>query len=250
MSRLSGLFYAATDLLSGMWTAVWVERCPVCSDRPHNESGNYFCGRCLDSFRKPGPEQCTYCGLPLPESRGEDPACGTCRSEKPRFEKARSAGVYEGALAHAIKTFKFQYMRRMAPALAHLAEMTWDRDFGDENVDGILPVPLHPSRLSERGFNQSADIGRHIALHGGVPFLHGVLVRTRPTQEQAGLTLAQRRENVRGAFKVFKASKINGKTLLLIDDVMTTGATVNECARILIKAGAKRVLVLTVARAV
>ena len=117
-------------------------------------------------------------------------------------------------------------------------------------TDWLIPVPLHPTRKRERGFNQSGEMARHLSHIVGVPVAQHWLLRTRPTKVQAGLTRRERRQNVSGAFALSEQADVHGKAVLVIDDVFTTGATLNECARILRQSGAARVAVLTVARVI
>lgn len=183
-----------------------------------------------------------------------EPRCGLCRRLDPPFARAASYGSYDGGLRELVHLLKYEQVRPAASVLGRmLAEAIADLEpfFGDGTVL-VLPVPLHPEKLRQRGFNQSELIARtalklrpaedRLALNAGV------LARLRPTQSQIGLTRRQRRENLRGAFAVVKPDKIAGREILLVDDVFTTGTTVSECARILRRAGASKVWVATVAR--
>jgi ComF family protein len=126
------------------------------------------------------------------------------------------------------------------------ANQAW---LADLKVDAILPVPLHRLRLAERGFNQAVDLARPLARVRGVPLLYNALDRVRHTAPQFGLSVPQRRENIRGAFQVPRPHRVKGRRILLVDDIITTGATVAECAKVLKKAGAAQVAVLALARA-
>jgi ComF family protein len=152
-------------------------------------------------------------------------------------------------MAEAISRFKYQGASRLAKPLgAFLAEYK-DPEFPFADFELILSVPLHPRRLRQRGFNQSLLLARRVNRMHSIPLDFTALQRTRHTEPQTQLSGPERRENIRGAFEVRRPEGIVEKHILLIDDVFTTGATVQECSRVLLKAGAKRVDVLTLARA-
>ena len=123
-------------------------------------------------------------------------------------------------------------------------------DLRDDGIDLLIPVPLHPRRLRERGFNQSLLLARHLSRRLGLPCEAEVLVKVKDTPSQTSLSPAERQRAVRGAFEVMKGERIREKRVLLVDDVFTTGATVNEASRVLLRAGAEEVLVITLARSV
>jgi ComF family protein len=201
---------------------------------------------------------CGICGerLASPYAVSEGVArCGACQRLEPLFAKAVAYGSYEGGLRELIHLLKYEQVR---PAAGVLGRMLGEAVGTVSALLGqvqplVVPVPLHAAKLRQRGFNQSELIAR-AALKSppliGVswPLHSGVLERSRPTESQTGLTRHQRRENIRGAFKVNDADTIAGRTILLVDDVFTTGTTVSECARVLRKAGAVQVWVATVAR--
>ena len=169
---------------------------------------------------------------------------------EPIYDLARAGGLYRNAMITAIHRLKYQERVHLAKDLAKWALNQWERPGFLPKVDMIIPVPLHPRRLKERGFNQSQLLGRVLAKKLNIPCDPFVLIRTVDTPPQVGLSEKERRENVRGAFAVSpgRHSRLEGKALLVLDDVMTTGATVEECARTLKSAGAEKVYVLTMAR--
>jgi ComF family protein len=178
--------------------------------------------------------------MPFASEYGQ--VCGQCLKKDPPFSKVLNYGLYEGALSAAINHLKFYGVKRLARPLAGLL-CTFDLP----GLDGIVPVPLSISRLRERGFNQSLLVARVMSRKFHIPLLMDNLMKTRETPPQIGLSAKERLLNLKNAFGV--EGNINGFRLLLVDDVMTTGATVTECSKVLIKAGAKEVTVLTLARA-
>jgi len=180
--------------------------------------------------------------------------CGLCRRLEPPYVKATAYGSYDGGLRELIHLLKYSQVRPAANVLGRmLAEAIEDIQpllAGSEVL--VVPVPLHARKLRQRGFNQSELIAR-AALKLKPAALRfqlgaGLLERRRETKSQIGLSRHQRRENIRGAFVVVKPDELNGREVLVVDDVFTTGTTVSECARILRRAGASRVFVATVAR--
>jgi ComF family protein len=168
--------------------------------------------------------------------------CWQCVKKAPPFSKVMNYGLYEGALADAINHLKFHGLKRLARPLGRLL-----LSFDLPGIDCIIPVPLSIKRLRERGFNQSLLIAKVISEEIKVPLMMDVLLKRKETPPQTSLTAKERLSNLKKAFVV--KGNIQGLSLLLVDDVMTTGATVTECSKMLIKAGAKEVIVLTLARA-
>lgn len=165
-----------------------------------------------------------------------------CRSGARGFDEAYCYGAYAGTLRKLIHLFKYSGMRRLARPLG---DLLWDALPRDRQFDAVTAVPLHWRRRWQRGFNQSELLGKEIARRRGIPVMR-VLRRASATRAQAGLSNAQRRENVAGAFRARR--RVNGLRMLLVDDVMTTGATAGACARALKKAGARSVSLLALAR--
>lgn len=194
------------------------------------------------------PPWCAICGLPFPYDPGDGVVCGPCAARAPRYDRARSALVYDEASRKLVLSFKHGGRR---DALAHFAG--WMARAAEETeVDVIAPVPLHYLRLVKRRYNQAAILGRAVAERLGLPFDAHLLMRRRRTETQAGKSGRGRRRNVAGAFAVPEKAKarLSGARVLLVDDVMTTGATLEACARALKRAGAVRVEALTLARVV
>lgn len=195
-----------------------------------------------------GPDYCTRCGAPQGAGVGVIRECVSCRDVRDGFgtREIVAAGRYAGVLEDMCLALKFGGAREVArPLAAWLAPLLIERGVAAK-VDAIVPVPLSALRTLQRGYNQAELIARALGL--GKPVL-GALRRVRPTDRQAMLSLAQRRKNVDGAFMARKPAMLAGKTLLLVDDVMTSGATFAEAARTLKRAGAKAVYGAIAARA-
>jgi ComF family protein len=204
---------------------------------------------------------CVRCGLPLASEHAleaESVTCALCRREAFDFDRARSYGLYTGNLRAVVLLLKFQKRERLGKRLGRLMAGDWteiESSFaGDDAV--LVPVPLHSSRERERGFNQAELLAQGLrgalakSLGKRAPRVEaGALRRTRATPPQTGLSISARRENVRGVFAVSDAAKVRDRMMVLVDDVMTTGATVSACAAALKSAGARAVLALTLARA-
>lgn len=206
-----------------------------------------MCEKCLEAPKPLTPEIfCVKCRTPFLRERAldENGLCRLCAAGTAEFDAAYAWGGYDGVLKDLIHCFKFHGMRSLsAPLGGYLAE-AFPRS---ERLDAIVPMPIHWTRRMVRGFNQCELLARELSRHTGVPVAK-LLVRVKRTQKQSNLAGAKRRKNVKGSFGTADAEPIRGKRVLLIDDVLTTGATVNEAARELKRHGAARVAVLTVAR--
>jgi ComF family protein len=229
---LSSFTLAALDL-------VFPALCPVCEATLGAGRRDPLCGTCWGSIARLGAPWCLVCGAALP--------CATCRATPPGYDYARAAALYEGGLRDALHAFKFGGRRALAGPLGDLAAEQCVGSLPD-GIDALVPVPLARERERERGFNQAALLARRIGRRLAAPTRAGWLVRTRATRPQSDLSAAERRANVRGAFRACEV--VAGRHVLLIDDILTTGATLDACARALRAAGARRVGVLTVARVV
>ena len=229
--------------------ALFPPRCGGCGEFSHA----VFCERCAPELRAISEPCCASCGRVFDPLAFGDAICALCREHAPAFEKARACWNFEGPARRAIHRFKYNRRYALAPRLAdYMLETPAARALLFEwQPDYLVPVALHASRARARGFNQSALLARELGLICDVPALE-LLQRTRRTPPQVGLDLKARRRNVRAAFRVdenlWNSSNLKGARILLIDDVFTTGATLNECARILNQSGAGAVAALTVAR--
>jgi len=222
--------------------------CLACSELLLGGRETIFCPDCLSQINFLSGSRCPVCGEHFPDSPSENHICGHCLTHPPWFFSARAATTYDGRILKAIHRFKYGRKITIGRALAFfLAGYSFD-DLDFSRFDAVMPVPLHLGRLRKRGFNQALILARGLGEKYGMTLDFRSLKRIRPTVTQTGLNRKERLENISGAFQVEYPERIHGKYLLLVDDVYTTGATVNECAKTLIRAGAKQVVVLTLAR--
>ena len=234
------------DLARFLTRLIFPATCRCCS-RELSAEEKYFCAACFGGATKISQPLCTYCGAPFPHGVGIDHPCMDCMRKKPPFDKARAAVLYEGVIRDAIRLYKYRPVRGLKKALGEFTSEAAVRWFPDATM--VMPVPLHRRRLWKRGFNQSLFLAESAAEALGVKVsLHG-LGRIRHTRPQVGLSPDEREKNINGAFKIAGDGDVKGGRVLLVDDVYTTGATARECAKMLRRAGAEKVYILTVAQA-
>jgi ComF family protein len=238
------------EILTGIVDLVFPPRCTACNDLLERHGSLPFCPSCLAGIRFIRSPLCPRCGTPFEATEGEDHLCGDCLTTERSYAVARSVARYEGALLAAIHRFKYRGKIGIGTVLgrimADFAAEIWDM----KAFERIVPVPLHRKRLRERGFNQSVILARKLSKRFDIPLDFTSLRRQSLTPPQVGLGREARAANVQGAFTVSHPERIAGRKILLVDDVYTTGNTLEECARVLIQAEAKTVSVLTLARAV
>jgi ComF family protein len=246
------LQWALVSLGRALSDSIFPRRCLVCQELLPDRPNWYLCQACvgeIEPFRGPA---CSLCGRPFwtfgqgficPKA-----LCGLCRAKPPPFAKARAFGLYQGPLKGLILRMKYRPEAKVAFALGRVLALGYPKLFGSVIPDVVVPVPLHTERFLEREFDQSVLMGRELGRTMGWPFRRW-LRRIRPTEPQSRLSRPRRRANVRGAFVLAPAAKPAGRRVLLVDDVITTGATVEEASRVLVASGAGEVYVYAAARA-
>jgi ComF family protein len=240
---------AASDALVSV---IFPAGCRICNELLTDSRRVPICKDCFSSFATVPTAACEICGRPLPGLERKDPApglCPACQDRTYAFDCARSFAIYQGPLVQAILLLKFEQIEPLgawfAERLAQLVQSKADRFAADV----VVPVPLHRQRERERGYNQAALLSRPLAKRLRLPHKALLLMRTRARPDKRILSLEERWESVRGAFATRPGSQVDNLRVLLVDDVLTTGATLDACARALREAGAKSVVGLTVARA-
>ena len=235
------------SVLGGLVAFGFPSTCVVCKSSLEWPLIRPVCEPCWRAMPLIGPPYCTRCGLPY-EPTVAAGVCGPCREgHRRRFRRARAMGRYDGALKEVLRSLKFGGRPRLASALGRLAFDRWVRTGELDVGEAVVPVPLHWRRRRERGFNQAELLSQAIARAAGKP-CRRALTKVVPRPPQAGLSAAARRRNAAGAYRARLPASFAGKPLLLVDDVFTTGATVEACVRSLLRSGARSVDVLTVAR--
>ncbi len=223
-------------------------RCYGCGEEVQKQGT--LCASCWSGLRFITNPRCRLCGYPFDYALPDSSLCGACLARPPTYDKAVSALVYDDASRKLILSFKHGDRTETSPSLAQIMAQAGQDCL--EQADLIVPVPLHRGRLFSRRYNQSALLARSLSSISGLPWSPYLLERCKRTTSQGGLNRAQRARNVRDAFRTRrgKAAAVAGRHVLLVDDVLTTGATVEACTSCLRKAGAASILVLTLARVV
>jgi ComF family protein len=239
------------SLLRHILNLLFPSSCSYCHEPVGDSRVPHFCLTCWHDFDPISGPVCGRCGKPFdsPETLSHTPffQCSSCRTSPPLFDQALSVGYFEGPLREAIHQLKYRPCRSLGTPLG-----AWmaDRVRVLLDIDMVMPVPLHPKRLRQRGFNQALLLAHCMSVKYGIPLDYDNLARIRPTRPQVELTGKERVTNVAGAFSLKLPETVESKHILLIDDVFTTGATMNECAAVLKKAGAGQVTACTLARAI
>ncbi|MGD8383211.1 MAG: ComF family protein [Syntrophobacterales bacterium] len=241
----------AASLVQELALFIYPPTCPGCGNPLHPERPEHFCSDCLRTLEFISEPYCPVCGVPYAKEIQNPHLCGDCLAGIHSFDRARSTGSYRGSLREVLHRFKYGGQTSLARPLAHMLIAPGKHLARLHKIDRIIPVPLHPKRLRQRGFNQASLLARRLGSALRISVDYASLKRSRWTEPQTGLTRRQRAANVKGAFSLRSNEKLKGKGILVVDDVLTTGETVNQCVRVLKKdGGATEVAVLTVARTV
>ena len=218
--------------------------CDICKKEIFDYPENRLCPKCKKVFSIDGHKICPKCGRKI-HSEG---VCLDCKSVYPTFQKGFSPLAYEGELARAVNLFK-NGKRYLSRLFAELMKERFDGEKGDLSAEELCVcyVPMTKEKERRRGYNQAKELAKEFSVLTEIPLVEDGIVKVRETKEQKGMSARERADNVKAVFRVHKRKECKGKTVILIDDIMTKGATGNEISRILLLAGAKQVLFLTVA---
>ncbi len=227
-------------MLNKVLNIFFPEICPICQCQCQNHETAPVCTDCWKSISQYKGPICQKCGAPLVSEAST--ICGECLKQTPAFACARSYGVYDHALKKGINLLKYHGKKRLSRPLSKLLIQA-----GLPEADIVIPVPLHHRRLRKREFNQSALISKHIAEETNSRLVLDCLVKVRDTLPQVGLRYKARVKNIKGAFEVMNWKLIKDTKIMLVDDVVTTGATIRECSHTLKEAGAGEIHVISLA---
>jgi competence protein ComFC len=239
---------AAKDWINAGLSFLYPEICKLCGQNRAGCDQGYVCHKCRSGVKFLEPPLCERCGLPYEGAITGTFECGNCKDLKLHFHSARSAVAAAEKILEVIHLYKYSRALWFEPFLAGLLIERAHPALAARSWDAIVPVPLHSAKLREREFNQAERLSRRLSEATGIPVEAGLVRRVVPTRTQTLLSREERLANVRNAFMAADGLNLCGKSLVLVDDVMTTGATTSACAKVLRQAGADKVCVWTVAR--
>ena len=238
----------ARDWLDASLAFFYPPVCQLCAQQRATPVEGYVCARCWQNLRILVPPWCERCGLPYPGDITTAFECANCRDLDLHFRWARASVVANDFLRDVIHRYKYSRALWFEPFLADVLLRSAVPALREEKLAGIVPVPLHPVKQREREFNQAERLAAPLARALGIPVLTDLVKRTQPTRTQTQLDKHARADNVRRAFAPVKSKTLRGERLLVLDDVLTTGATTSAVARVLRENGAGEVLVWSLAR--
>lgn len=216
--------------------------CLVCNRELGENTHFSLCEHCMNDLPKNNGKTCVKCGEQI---HSQSKYCLRCKHKKPKFTRCFSPLLYEKPVTNMIRNFKYNNQTYYAETLGNFLVESYV--LNNLKCDFVIPVPLHEKRLQERGYNQAELLANQLHTHLHLPVVTQVLHRTKNTQTQTALNKEERVKNVEKAFKVTNKEVLKDRIVLLVDDVYTTGSTLNECAKVLLRAGAKEVYCLTLA---
>jgi ComF family protein len=238
------------QFLDNISAIIFPPQCLACEEIINSPANPAFCGHCREKIRFITGSICPVCGKPFWNSPAVSHICGSCLENRPYFIQARAVANFETIIMEAIHRFKYGRNISLGNALGSFMADFHFPDFDFTEYTLLIPVPLHIKRLRERGFNQSLLLAYKLGGKYKLPVNFSLIKRRKATLTQTGLNKTEREENIKGAFVVIDEKKVCDENIILIDDVYTTGATINECAKTLLKTGAQKVAALTLARVI
>ena len=234
------------NLLNGLLDIIFPANCKSCGKKLGINREVCFCETCWKNIRLIKEPSCIYCGKQL--LNDNEHFCADCTVRRLSFTDNRSAGVYEGILKEAIHEFKYKGKRSLGVSLGKLMVDCMKSNGGAEDIDIIIPVPVFEKKKEQREYNQAELLADFIGKTYNIPVIKDVLFRTADTPPQYDLAVEERFKNVSGAFSINNSIKIKWACILLVDDLLTTGATADECSKMLLGSGASQIRVFTLAR--
>lgn len=238
------------SFVSALFDLIYPPYCLRCYRSLNNETNKYVCQKCLKEVIPVNPsDTCLKCGMFLGPHSGQRLSCHSCQTRYFSFRRVIAFGQYEGILKDLILVYKYGRQKLLAPVFARwLTDRLNNEPEITDKINLVVPVPLTSAKLKIRGFNQTELVASILAKEFSWPVLTDNLIRTKDTPAQASLSRVERVNNLKDAFNIQRPGEFKGKNILVIDDVLTTGATADEVSRILKKAGAKQVYILVLAR--
>ncbi len=228
---------------------IYPASCQACGKKT-SSCNQHLCEGCLKKIKKRVPPFCIKCGRQIPGGPELKERCNDCKNSNPYYDRALSAFHYGGILKKLVYSFKYKKITSLAKEFSDLIEAFMKDYTMGRDADLVLPIPMHPFRLMRREINPSHILARDLAKKLGIPYSDKILKKTKNTYPQSRLKRKQRIDNIKGSFSLNKNAvhSIRVKNILLVDDIFTTGSTMNECARVLKEAGSGYVEVMTLAR--
>jgi len=239
-----------SDISQATLNIVYPINCQGCGLKLPYNNKDYVCQDCLNSIKRIHPPFCLKCGRPLNGSEEIKALCPDCIDNHYYFEKSWQCCQYEGLTKELIHKFKYNNRLFLKKVLVDILYGFVKGNIDIKSIDGLIPVPMHKSLISRRGFNQAAYLAKGLSAMLGLDCFENSLLKIKRTQQQAVLGKPERLKNIKGAFSVREGSDLKGKNLFLIDDVFTTGATADECSRSLRSYGVNKVYLLALARGI
>jgi ComF family protein len=235
-----------------MMDLLFPRHCEICLKIMNHKNQTYLCEICFNKIRFISSTACCGCARVFPGAIPsiEDWMCPSCLRTKRSYDACHAVSYYEGPIKELLQTFKFARAEYLAGTLREIFMKGMVRKLDWENFDFVVPIPLHPRKLKERGFNQSYILAQTVREVTGLRILRDGIIRIKYSEGQTLQDKKARLENIRGSFEIRKFEKLQGKKIVLVDDVLTTGATIQECSRVLKEAGAESVEVLVLARSI
>ncbi|MFC2172980.1 ComF family protein [Acidobacteriota bacterium] len=244
--------HAVVAALDFTASVIFPQPCCICEQWRRDCETGLVCRSCWSEVLPLSDPACTVCGLPLPRPSTSEapvrPTCFRCQVRLPVYRSARAYGLFEGILKRVILLYKYAGHGYVGLKLADKMASSPVTNVILRNADIIIPIPLSKKRKRERGYDQASLIAARLAVRSHLALSLRTLIRCKHTAPQAGLSFRMRQDNVRGAFAIRRPNRVKDRIIVLVDDVLTTGATAEECARTLRNAGARDVRVLTAAR--